>query len=56
MKQVLPFRVLGGFKYEKKKMVNHGGFLSIIVLMISHYIFWGIITYHQKARVSLSLL
>ena len=29
MKQVLPFRVLGGFKYEKKKMVNLGGFLSI---------------------------
>lgn len=26
---VLPFRVLGGFKYEKKKMGNLGGFLSI---------------------------
>ena len=29
MKQFLPFRVLEGFKYEKKKMVNLGGFLSI---------------------------
>lgn len=50
MKQFLPFRVLEGFKYEKKRWWTLVDFcpFPLIVLTISHYICWGISPYSSS--------
>ena len=55
---VFAFQSFGGIQVWRKRwwtLVDFYPFL-LIVLTISHYAFWGIVFYHQKTWVSLSLL